>query len=99
MNIIPTDERQNIFCDYFVDTYINENATFPQYLRARCDISGERTTNVKCLYVLLSIWKKFLFVPSKYFCFILSFKNYSTSIIHKNENSVKNKFKLKIKKQ
>lgn len=39
------DKRIDTFCDYLVDTYISVDATFPQYLCASCNISGERTTN------------------------------------------------------
>lgn len=45
MGIKPMDERIDKFCDYLVDTYIDENATFPPYLWSSCNISGERTTN------------------------------------------------------
>ncbi|KAE9529659.1 hypothetical protein AGLY_011755, partial [Aphis glycines] len=45
MGIKPMDERIDKFCDYLVDTYIDENAIFPPYLWSSCNISGERTTN------------------------------------------------------
>jgi len=45
MSIKPMDVRIDTFCDCLVDTYIGEDATFPPYLWASCNISGERTTN------------------------------------------------------
>lgn len=33
MSIKPMDERINIFCEYLVDTNINEDATFPPIFR------------------------------------------------------------------
>jgi hypothetical protein len=31
-SIAPIDIQVNTFCDYLIDTYIDENATFPPYL-------------------------------------------------------------------
>jgi hypothetical protein len=44
-SITPIDIRVNTFYDYFIDTYIDENAAFPSYLWSSCYISSERTTN------------------------------------------------------
>jgi hypothetical protein len=43
--IAPIDNPVNTFCDYLIDTSIDENATFPPYLWSSYNISGERTTN------------------------------------------------------
>jgi hypothetical protein len=42
---IPDDERVRKYADYLVDTYINENATFPPQVWAEKTASLTRTTN------------------------------------------------------
>jgi hypothetical protein len=44
-SIAPIDIQVNTFCDYLINTCIDENATFPPYLWSSYNILGERTTN------------------------------------------------------
>jgi len=44
MSIKFTDERVTQFSDYFINMYIDDDATFPPFMWASCSISSERTT-------------------------------------------------------
>jgi hypothetical protein len=44
-SIASIDIKVNTFCNYLIDTYIDENATFLSYLWSSCNISDKRTTN------------------------------------------------------
>jgi hypothetical protein len=60
-SIVPIDIRVNTFCDYFIDTYIDENATFPSYLWSSCNISGERT--IDAYEAFHSVLRKYFYSP------------------------------------
>jgi hypothetical protein len=67
-SIVPINIRVNTFCDYLIDTYIDESATFSSYLWSSYNILGERTINA-CKAFHSAFGKYFYSPPPNIFVF------------------------------